>query len=222
MYMRLFNPDGPVMRLFSAVSDLLLLNFCFMICCVPIFTIGASMSALYAVTLDKTNEASVISRFFSAFRRNFKQATLAWLLVLAVVIILAVEFYLLSIVEVPFGFLIMVALLIVSFLVIGTTLYLFPLIGHFENTLKNTIKNAALLGVSMFPRTMLMIFIWCFPFWMFLIDTELFVRSMLPWMLVGFAVTAKLNSGILRKIFMKIAPEEESKNTDEIPPEIID
>ena len=70
--MRLFNPDSPIMRTLSYISDLLLLNVCFMICCVPIFTIGASMSAVYSVTLDRTNEAGVIARFFEAFKRNFK------------------------------------------------------------------------------------------------------------------------------------------------------
>lgn len=217
--MRLFNPDSPIMRTLSYISDLLLLNVCFMICCVPIFTIGASMSAVYSVTLDRTNEAGVIARFFEAFKRNFKQATLAWLIVLGLLIFLLADFYLLSIVEVPAGFIIMVALCIASFLLMGTTLYLFPLIGHFDNTLKNMLKNSLILSVSMFPKTLLMVLIWFFPLIVFIFSMELFLRSLLPWMLVGFALTARLNSIILRKIFMKLAPEEESKNTDEIPKE---
>lgn len=217
--MRLFNPDSPIMRTLSYISDLLLLNVCFMICCVPIFTIGASMSAVYSVTLDRTNEAGVIARFFEAFKRNFKQATLAWLIVLGLLIFLLADFYLLSIVEVPAGFIIMVALCIATFLLMGTTLYLFPLIGHFDNTLKNMLKNSLILSVSMFPKTLLMVLIWFFPLIVFIFSMELFLRSLLPWMLVGFALTARLNSIILRKIFMKLAPEEESKNTDEIPKE---
>lgn len=217
--MRLFNPDSPLMRTLGYISDLLLLNVCFMICCVPIFTIGASMSAMYSVTLDRTNEAGVIARFFAAFKRNFKQATLAWLIVLGILFSLLADFYLLSIVEVPAGFIIMVALCIATFLLMGTTLYLFPLIGHFENTLKNQLKNSLILGISMFPKTLLMTLIWFFPLIMFILSVELFLRCLLPWMLVGFALTARLNSIILRKIFMKIAPEEESKNTDEVPKE---
>ena len=46
-----FNMDSPVMRFLSRVCDLMILNFMCLICCIPIVTIGASVTALYSVTL---------------------------------------------------------------------------------------------------------------------------------------------------------------------------
>src|SRR5699024_12157957 len=50
------------------------LNLLWLICSIPIFTIGASTSALYSVTLKiARNEDVIIHRqFFKAFRENFR------------------------------------------------------------------------------------------------------------------------------------------------------
>ena len=213
--------DNKFFTSLNRIIDMFLLTLLWFLFSLPIFTIGASSTAMY-YTVNKVLKREIgylWKEYWGAFKRNFKQATLAWLIVLGLLIFLLADFYLLSIVEVPAGFIIMVALCIAAFLLMGTTLYLFPLIGHFDNTLKNMLKNSLILSVSMFPKTLLMVLIWFFPLIVFIFSMELFLRSLLPWMLVGFALTARLNSIILRKIFMKLAPEEESKNTDEIPKE---
>lgn len=214
--MHILNPESSFMQTIFYIGDLLMLNICFMICCIPIVTIGASVTALYAVTLNKLDESSVLTRFFSAFVRNFKQSTLAWLGILAVLVFIAADFYLLTVVNIPGGMFMLVLLGIATFLTLGTSSYLFPLIGHFTNSLRKTFKNAFVLSISMLPKTILMLVIAWFPLVMYFFDVELFLRCMLPWMLVGFSVTARLNSNILRRIFLKIAPQEEGKNTSQI------
>ena len=60
-----FNMDSPVMRFLSRVCDLMILNFMCLICCIPIVTIGASVTALYSVTLKMVRgEESYIFKGF--------------------------------------------------------------------------------------------------------------------------------------------------------------
>ena len=53
--MKLFNLDSPVMVFLSKVANLMILNVLTIICCIPIFTAGAAITALYYVCLLYTS-----------------------------------------------------------------------------------------------------------------------------------------------------------------------
>ena len=74
------NQDNKIMNLFSRIVDLLLLNFLFVITSLPVLTLGASLTALYSVSLKLVrNEESYVSRdYFRAFKKNFCQATVSF------------------------------------------------------------------------------------------------------------------------------------------------
>ena len=46
-----FSMDSPVMRFLSRVCDLIILNLLAIVCSIPIVTIGASITAMFSVTL---------------------------------------------------------------------------------------------------------------------------------------------------------------------------
>ena len=75
------------------VADLIMLNVVFLICCLPIVTIGASLTALHYVTLKmaRNEESYIIRSFFKSFKQNFKQATVINLIMLAVAAILYMD-----------------------------------------------------------------------------------------------------------------------------------
>ena len=76
---KLFSPDSKFMRFMSVLGDLMLLNFIFLLCSVPVVTIGASITALYTVVFRMVREKdsrSVVVQFFRSFRQNFRRATL--------------------------------------------------------------------------------------------------------------------------------------------------
>ena len=56
MMERIFNQDNPVMRFLGRAFDMMLLNFLFLICSLPVFTIGASLSALHYCCLKMKDE----------------------------------------------------------------------------------------------------------------------------------------------------------------------
>jgi uncharacterized membrane protein YesL len=68
------------------------LNLLWLVCSLPIVTIGASTTALYYVTLKiaENEEGDITQQFFRSFKANFKQATVLWLILLAVGIVLSV------------------------------------------------------------------------------------------------------------------------------------
>ena len=82
--MKIFDLDSPLMQFLNKMADLLWLNILTFICCIPIVTIGASLTAMHYMALKMVrNEECYITRgFFKSFKENFRQATLIWLLLL--------------------------------------------------------------------------------------------------------------------------------------------
>ena len=64
--MKLFNLDSPVMVFLSKVANLMILNVLTIICCIPIFTAGAAITALYYVTIKmaRGDDPYIIKGYF--------------------------------------------------------------------------------------------------------------------------------------------------------------
>ena len=79
---RVFNYEGPVFTSLSRLADLFWLNLLYIICCIPLVTVGAASTALYYVTLKmaKDEEGYITRSYFKSFKDNFVQATAIWLL----------------------------------------------------------------------------------------------------------------------------------------------
>ena len=93
MWNRIFDVDNAVFRAIDTIGKIFILNLYWVICSLPIFTIGASTSALlYASMKLHDKEGYVTSNFFSSFKENFKQATEIWLIYLVIGILLGFDF----------------------------------------------------------------------------------------------------------------------------------
>lgn len=77
--------DTPFYRLMGHVGDLAVLNVLWLVCCLPVVTIGASTEGLFSVVnkLVAGEDHQVAADFFKAFRRDFAQSTAVWLMLLA-------------------------------------------------------------------------------------------------------------------------------------------
>ena len=78
--MRLDVTDNPVISGMSRIFDMMCLNVLWLVCSLPIFTIGASTTAMYTVMLKvvKNEEGYIVKGFFKAFKENFKKSTIIW------------------------------------------------------------------------------------------------------------------------------------------------
>ena len=144
------------MRYLNRFADLMILNLLFLLTSIPIFTIGASLTALYSVCfhLGTDREGSTFRDYFAAFKENFRQATALFLLLLlwlmgtggAAVIFCFMAGWM-HYLFVPFAVLFIVVVLVAS--------YVFPLLSRFDNQNTITLKNAALLSLGYLPRSII-------------------------------------------------------------------
>ena len=214
MFQGLFNYDNPVWRFIGRLADMMLLNLLWLLCCLPVFTIGASTTALYYCTMKIVREEDngVIRMFFKSFKENFRQAVCLFLLMLLVgLLLLADHFFFFRIFRGPrpWGTLFHAVILMLTMLWLIVFLYLWPVLARFENSLWRTLKNALLLAVGNLGFTILML----------LLDGALILVSLssIYWIpiltpllfLIGYPAVAWLNSAFFEKIFARLIPKEE-------------
>lgn len=205
---KFFGIDTPLWRFFSKLADLVILNFCFLICCIPVITIGASLTALYYTSLKMSegDVTSVTREFFHAFRKNFRQAAVMWLISLAVLALTALDLYLSTGFQSILRPILHTAVLIFGLVFYMIILYAFPLLARFENTTINMFKNAFIMCIRHLPYTLIMAFISLAPVLIFLISPTSLPLIAMIYMLVGFGLTAFANSFLFSKIFIKYTP----------------
>ena len=148
----LIDPDRPLMDFITKMAYSAYLNILWLICCLPIVTIGASTTALFYVTLKMAEDRDdgLTGMFFRAFRQNFLPATKLWLVLLGAGAFLAMDGYIVwHIWSQSIFWTLVAALLIVAAIVYAVVLlYAFPLLARFENTTFGILKSALLVGLS--------------------------------------------------------------------------
>ena len=175
-----FNFDNKLFVALGKVVDCAILSVLWLVCCLPVITIGVSSTALY-YTVHKSirgNRGYTTKNFFHAFKDNFKPATLSWIVTLAVQIILAMDAYITwQVLQTGnnMGAFFYFFLILLSFS-IGWVIYTFAYIARFENTVKITLKNAILMELRHLPWSLLIIILlllaifltWLIPIFVFL------------------------------------------------------
>lgn len=110
-----------------------------MLCCLPIITAGASVTALYSVTLKmvKDEESYIVKGFFKAFKENFKQSTIIWIIMAAVGALLYADYRAVGFLSENMQniFRILIGAVVVIFLIILS--YVFSYTARFVNSTKN-------------------------------------------------------------------------------------
>ena len=81
-----FSMDSKFFTFMGKVADAVILNLLFLVTSLPIITIGASLAALYTVTLKQSEGTSayIVKEYFHAWKNNFRQSTLLWIFSLIV------------------------------------------------------------------------------------------------------------------------------------------
>ncbi|MDO4620016.1 MAG: YesL family protein [Lachnospiraceae bacterium] len=212
-----FSEDNPVFRFLGLVTDLILLNLFTLICCIPVVTGGAALSAMhYSLLHLLRGEESYISRmFFTQFKKNLKSATPLWLLMLVFAGLSWMDIQILRSTDaavpqpVRYAFFMLVLLL---FMVIQ---YMMPLVSRYECSLKEYVVQSAVLAVGFLPRTVLMVLLeaaWALLFvtyWQYLLPLYLLLGFTGPGML-----RALLYNGIFKKLEAGLKKPEEEKEEE--------
>lgn len=202
--MRFNWTDNVVMRALGKIGDMICLNVMWVICCIPIITIGASTTALYTVMLRmvKNEEGYIFRGFLKAFKSNFKQSTLIWLILLLLGIVWTVDFRVAGFIPGMAGIILSAIFLALGFILLSVMIYIFPLTARYENGIKATFKNALILTVAKLPYTFLMVAIVVAAVFASLWSAFTLLFSLPLWLIIGGALIAWVNSYILRRVFV--------------------
>lgn len=219
--MKFLNLDSPFMQGLGKMADLMWLNVLTLLCCLPIVTIGASLTAMnyMALKIARNEECYITRGFFKSFKENFKQATLIWLIFLFVILILVGDFIIMRNSGIEFGDWFQGVITAVSILVLFALMYVFPVLAKFENTVFRTIKNAFLMSLMQLPKTVLMIIMYAIPVVVFFFVIQLMPLALLFGLSLPAWVSAKLYNKFFKKLEDQILAESTSEGGESEPEE---
>lgn len=208
---RLFSLDNPFMQFLSRVCDIVILNAIFLISCIPFFTIGASVSALYYVCLKllRGEEPYIWKNFWKGFRENFKQGTIIWLIYLGIIFFLGMDFYIINTQNTTLFLVLRIGLWAVCFILFSIFIYIFPIISHFKCTLKQAFKNALYMVIGHLPFTAILVFFFGLIIWLFTASAKTMALVVIVSGICGFSIVAYTACIVFDRIFKKYEPEQE-------------
>ena len=212
----LFSADSVLMRGLTRLADVMILNLIFIATSLPVVTLGASLTALnFTAMRIATGECnSVTGDYFRSFRRNFRQATVVWLILLAMIAVLAAWYVVVT--NLAFGPLAELGLLaiwyVLAFNFAAAALFVFPYLANFEGRTRDILGNARRLS-------------WKHPFTalaaLAIIGLGVVVTVFYPqatgyglfWFLVGFAAVGVANGFLFTRVFSKYLTTSPSNDT---------
>lgn len=202
----LFDMDNIVWKYLGRLWDAMWLTILWLLCSLPIITIGASSTAVCYVALKimKDEEGGITKQFFSAFKQNFKQATLIWLGALFAAVILAVNLWFYYHMSTTFGKIFLIVLIVLTYVYLMILHYIFFVLARFSNSIKKLLIMAFVFAMKNFGWTLFMI-----TATVCMIAVGIF--GLAPLLFVSVGVLALLGSWIMNPIFDKYIEENHLK-----------
>lgn len=205
----IFDPDGKLMELLWKPIHIMFLNLLWVLFSLPIVTIGASTTALYSVLIKMRNgrEGKILRDFWTAFRQNFRQATILWLLIVLTAFVFTTDIVFFLNMGGSFGTFSAMLFVGLDVLLLLVSLYVFPMQAVFDNPIGRTVKSALLLLSRHLGWTVVLLAL--------AILTA--VAVILYWPLIGwfvFGLAAFINAWIFDKIFRRYYPKEEQNQQE--------
>lgn len=203
-----FNVNSPLFRFLTTLADFVVLNVIFILTCLPVFTIGTSITALYHVTMQeaRAEHGYILRNYFKSWKQNFKQATGIWAVYFGVGAVLLFNLGFWYALKTTSGNIALALLLIAASVYVVSLLYVFPLLSGFANPVRQTIKNSIFIALQNLRTTLLLLLIngllavlcWFVP------------NAVIFMLFLGFAFIAYCNSFLFIKVFTLYEAKEAS------------
>ena len=160
MSKNLFRPDSQLMITMSNITDCIFLSLFWLLCCIPVITVGAAFAALYDATFRalRQGEKNSWKRFLHVLRTNWKAGILPGFVVGLVTMIVGlglIQFWN-GAATGNISMLVFAAVAFLAVLVLGIVSLVFPILSRFENGGFSILRNAFLLGLANLPRTLVL------------------------------------------------------------------
>jgi len=201
--------ESQVFSVISLIIDVIFAGMLWMMVSLPVITIGPASAALY-YAISKTvrrGRGRLGASFFGAFKCNFKQGFLLWLLYLAYVIVGVVDMYAIKLMGVADGSVMDYVSKLFFLPALFTLPWIFAFISRFENTVFGSLKFVGYLTLKHIGRTLLLVVLLLFC---------ILIAWMIPfiaWLLPGICCLAM--TYILEPVFKKYSQSSEDDNIDQ-------
>lgn len=201
----LFNLDNKFFQGINKIIDCVCLSFLWLLLCIPVVTAGAATTALY-YTVNKVirnNRSYIWKEFWHAFRTNFKQSTLVWLILIFIYAIMGIDCYIMfqfAKAGVSYGSLYIVFAMLMLIVTMWAN-YLFPYMARFENTLKAVLKNCVIMALLNLGKSFVLLVL--------LLVALVAAYVFFPAIMILPAVYMLLANLILEKVFVKYMKPED-------------
>ncbi|MBR7045176.1 MAG: YesL family protein [Lachnospiraceae bacterium] len=210
--MHFFDPDSPLMNGLSRMTDLVLLNLITLAACLPVFTAGASLTAMHYVLLKmvRGEEGYVARDWLKSFKQNFREASLIWLLFLAAGLMALLDIWMAAYGEGGAALALRVLLILVILIAYADFLWAFPLLSRFEGTVPGILSAAMAMAFRAFPKTLAMGAAGAMP-----LIIWIFFPSMAPLVLLfGASLPGLISAYMYSPLFKKLEKEREKGEED--------
>lgn len=203
---RIFPMDGKFFTFITKLSDLLLLNVLFIITCLPILTIGVSLTALYQTTLQLADntDSYILRNYFSNWKQNLKQGILIW--IPSFIMLILCIFNLSVLPHMPQNLYRTTCLclqFVLLFFLYGIFLYACSLPKVYRSSCLNTLRNALFMTFKHLPVTCLCLCISVIPYALIILLPKITGWILSFFIVIGSSGTAYIHSYILQKVFKK-------------------
>ncbi len=162
---RVFSYSEGIYSYIEKIFDGIALSILWIVFCCPIFTIGASTTAFYYTTVKvmRKDRGYLFSEFWKAFKLNFKNATLLWIMIGTIIFILQLNIGIAPEIDKGyFGiFLICFYVFLILFVVLVAA-YGFPALSRFNMNVGWILKLSIYMTVRYLPTSsVLLLLITC-------------------------------------------------------------
>lgn len=198
--------NSPVIAFLNKMTDLILLNVLWLLCCLPVFTAGAATTAAYYVSITsiRCGDGYVIKRFFGSFKKNFLQITPIWLVILFFSLIMTADMLFWYRQGNAFGKTMFIISGVVAFLFFIWILWIFPVFAKLDGKTGELLKNAVAFAIGYLPYTAIILVITGVVMYANLVS--LVANSIM--LFVGFAVLFYVQSFFFYRVFMNHIDEK--------------
>jgi uncharacterized membrane protein YesL len=195
--------ENRIIRALTRVFDLMVLNVLCLLTSLPVVTAGASLTALYSVTMKMRvrEEGYIVRDYLKAFRKNLKTGTIEFIIIAAAEFLIVMDMVIIYNMGSGVPGSLMTGLMIIAELIwFITVTFVFPVTAVSEDGPIRNLRSAVTIALGEMPRSAAVLMTTAACCAVTILNETTIMFGSVIWMLIGIAALAYFNSGILREI----------------------